>query len=197
MRLLDRWLNGLAPSARVLDLGCGAGSLRIQLAGLNVVGVDVDANEFPRSSNHFSAHALSHQLPFADQSFDLVVCNHSLEHILETQATVIEIHRVLKHGGRLFVTVPDGKSFSDRLYRLLFCGGGHLQRFTFESIICEIESSTQLHLAGWKELSSSFIFVDRRNFLPAPLGPLSARSQGGCAGWASCLHGVSKEPESP
>ena len=42
MRLLERWLSELSPLQRILDLGCGAGSLRTQLAGMNVTGVDID-----------------------------------------------------------------------------------------------------------------------------------------------------------
>ena len=169
MRMLEKWLAEFPSSGRILDLGCGSGSLPAQLAGLNVIGVDVDVAahaSFPR------ACADSHRLPFAGRSFDLVVCHHSLEHCHDFPGTVREIRRVLRPDGRLFVSVPDGRSFSDRLYRLLLSGGGHLQRFTFEGIVGDIESGTGLHLAAWKELSSSFLFVDKQNFLPAPRGRL-------------------------
>ncbi|MGA3187663.1 MAG: class I SAM-dependent methyltransferase [Bryobacteraceae bacterium] len=172
MRLIERWLEELSPSQKILDLGCGSGSLPIQLAGLNVAGVDVDLKALARNAKLPSACADSHRLPFAGGIFDLVICHHSLEHFHDFPGTIREIHRVLKPGSRLFVTVPDGRSFSDRLYRLLLCGGGHLQRFTFDGIVADIESGTGLHLAGWQQLSTSFIYVDRRNFLPAPHGPL-------------------------
>jgi SAM-dependent methyltransferase len=172
MKLLDQWLNGLPEGHRVLDLGCGAGSFPIQFSKLNVAGVDVDTQALARNPSRSKACAVSHLLPFADRSFDMVISHHSLEHFSDARATVREIGRVLKPDGRLFVSVPDGKSFSDGLYRLLLCGGGHLQRFTFENIVGEVEAGTRLQLAGWQELSSSFIFVARRNFLPAPRGPL-------------------------
>jgi SAM-dependent methyltransferase len=171
MRMLERWLEEFGPAARILDLGCGSGSLRPLLERLDVIGMDVDLNalahaSFPR------ACAESHRLPFAGQSFDLVICHHTLEHFSDIPGTIAEIRRVLRPEGRLFVSVPDGMSFSDRLYRFLLCGGGHLQRFTFASITGAIESGTGLHLAGHKELASSFIFVDHRNFVPAPRGAL-------------------------
>lgn len=172
MQLLECWLSELSPSQRILDVGCGPGSLRVQLAGLNVTGVDVDPNELAHNRDLLSACAESNSLPFASRSFDLVICHHSLEHFRDVPGTILEIRRVLKLEGRLFVSVPDGKSFSDRLYRLLLCGGGHFQRFSFESVVCAIESGTMLHLAGWRELYSSFIFVDKRNFVPAPRGRL-------------------------
>lgn len=171
MHILDRWLAALSFPHRVLDLGCGPGSLRTQLSPFNIVGLDPDAaalgqNSFP------SACGEGHHLPFAGSSFDMVVCNHSLEHLHNVAETLREIHRVLKPDGRLFVTVPDGHSFSDRLYRLLLCGGGHFQRFSFNGIVSEVEGNTGLHLVAWKSLFSSFSFVSKRNFLPAPAGPL-------------------------
>jgi SAM-dependent methyltransferase len=172
MRMLERWLEEFPPSQRILDLGCGAGSLPAQLAALNVTGVDVDATTLGNNARFPCACADSHRLPFAGSSFDLVICHHSLEHFHDASGTIQEIRRVLRPEGRLFVTVPDGRSFSDRLYRLLLCGGGHLQRFTFENITVQIEAGTQLHLAGWKELATSFIFVKKRNFVPAPQGSL-------------------------
>ena len=173
MRLLESWLGELTPSDRVLDLGCGAGSLQAQLAGLRVIGVDVDPKELARNRALASVCAESHTLPFAGRSFDLVICHHSLEHFRDAARVVREIRRVLKPQGRLFVSVPDGQSFSDRLYRLLLFGGGHFQRFSFAGVVGAIESDTGLHLAGWRELFTSFIFVDKRNFMTAPRGRLS------------------------
>jgi SAM-dependent methyltransferase len=174
VRLLYQWLDGLSPAQKILDLGCGAGSLRTELTGLSVFGVDISAKTLARNKGLASACAESQLLPFTDASFDLVICNHSLEHFGDARGTILEIRRVLKPDGRLFVTVPDGMSLTDRLYRLLFCGGGHLQMYSFQGIVSEIESGTGLHLAAWKDLFSSFIFVDKRNFTPAPVGPFPA-----------------------
>jgi SAM-dependent methyltransferase len=137
---------------------------------LNVTGVDVDPTELSRNRNLASVCAESHSLPLAGRSFDFVVCHHSLEHFSDAAGVIREIRRVLKTQGRLFVSVPDGGSFSDRLYRLLFCGGGHVQRFSFASAVGAIEAGTGLRLAGSQELFTSFIFVDKRNFVPAPRG---------------------------
>jgi len=42
MHAIQQWLSELSPSQRVLDLGCGPGSMKQQMAGLTVVGIDVD-----------------------------------------------------------------------------------------------------------------------------------------------------------
>jgi SAM-dependent methyltransferase len=103
-----------------------------------------------------------------------------------------EIKRVLKPGGRLFVSIPDGHSFTDRLYRLLFAGGGHLQQLSFHATVQMIESETRLRLFAWRKLYSSFIYIQRANFR-APLGsllqaPLPRRMRwlGGMLSWCFC-----------
>ena len=63
MRLLERWLEDFPPAQRILDLGCGPGSLPAQLAGMNVIGVDFDPKSLGK--NFPAACADSHRLPFA------------------------------------------------------------------------------------------------------------------------------------
>ncbi len=45
-------------------------------------------------------------IPFPDEHFDLVICNHVLEHIPDDAAAMRSIRRVLKHGGRAILQVP-------------------------------------------------------------------------------------------
>lgn len=45
-------------------------------------------------------------LPFKSESYDLIFCNHVLEHILEDQKAMAELYRVLKKGGTLIAQVP-------------------------------------------------------------------------------------------
>jgi SAM-dependent methyltransferase len=47
-----------------------------------------------------------HDLPFPDQTFDLVVCNAILEHVEYPAKAISELHRVLKYGGKIWVEVP-------------------------------------------------------------------------------------------
>lgn len=46
------------------------------------------------------------QMPFADNSYDVLLCNHVLEHIDDEQKALSEIHRVLKPGGWAILQVP-------------------------------------------------------------------------------------------
>jgi len=172
MRVLDLWLSELPPGQRILDLGCGSGSLKAQLAGRPVFGVDIDPKMLASNRSLVGVCAISNSLPFACQTFRLVICHHSMEHFADAAGAIREVKRVLAPGGRLFVSVPEGSSFADRLYRLLFCGGDHFQRFSFERVVDAVESGTGLQLAAWKELSTSFAFVEKWSFVPAPRGRL-------------------------
>jgi hypothetical protein len=79
------------------------------------------------------------QIPFPDETFDMVICNHMLEHVADTEVALREMHRVLKHGGRAICQTPYSprltKTFEDPLLqspddRLFFYGQeDHLRLF--------------------------------------------------------------------
>src|SRR5262245_34667852 len=108
-RIVTRWLGrrrGLA-----LDLAAGNGEFAVQLAlrGFRVIAVDiaVDALVDARASDMQDVKWIggdARALPFADGSFDVVVCNSALEHVADEGGAVAEIRRVLKPGGRLILT---------------------------------------------------------------------------------------------
>jgi SAM-dependent methyltransferase len=71
------------------------------------------------------------QISFPDETFDMVICNHMLEHVDDASAALHEIHRVLKRGGRAISQTPFAarltKTFADPLLqsqddRLFFYG---------------------------------------------------------------------------
>ena len=59
-------------------------------------------------------------LPFEDQTYDLILCNHVLEHIPDDLKAMNELYRVLKKGGKLIAQVPiDGnleKTYEDKSF---------------------------------------------------------------------------------
>ena len=98
-------------SLRILDIGCGTGAMLDELAHFgHVVGADYapEALQFciTRKVGADLARADVRRLPFADSSFDVVTAMDIVEHIDDDKAASCEIFRVLKPGGRLFVTVP-------------------------------------------------------------------------------------------
>ena len=52
--------------------------------------------------------AILPDIPYPDQSFDAVICTETLEHVTDTKAAIRSIRRVLRPGGLLVLSVPDG-----------------------------------------------------------------------------------------
>ena len=109
----------MAEGRKILDLGCSLGhySYRLASEGHQVVGVDVDENcvEIARKIHQHPelsfAHTDGRVLEFDDGSFDCVLLLEVLEHTFNPRGLIAEIHRVLKPGGCLIVSVPNASSY--------------------------------------------------------------------------------------
>ena len=156
---MDDLVRDLSSRSTVLDLGAGGGSFAYQSTPARVIAADVS---FPSGSQTCFAQVIasSEAIPLRDSSVDVVVCNHSLEHFEKLQPALLELNRVIKPGSYLWVAVPDGFSFDDRLYRFLFQGGGHVNRFSFQSLVETIESGTELQALRYKKLHSGFVYLN-------------------------------------
>lgn len=67
--------------------------------------------------------AVAEQIPFSDDQFDLVICAQVLSYVDDPTAAVSEMHRVLKSGGYLFMSVPSTcPQFHDERWRFLHAG---------------------------------------------------------------------------
>ncbi len=144
-------LGELPAGARVLDLGCGSGT--IAYAGfpqLRFFGVDQyahsDTGAWPPNACLILADA--ERLPWADGALDAVICNFVFEHFSEPRAALQELDRVIRPGGMLYVSIPRSSSLQDRLYRFTTKGGGHLQRYTFEKFVRLVYQETAFKLEG-------------------------------------------------
>jgi len=95
-------------TGKVLDVGCGQMPFRHLLPeGAQYTGLDIPAADSFGMDKHpdvveFDGTAI----PFPDAHFDAVMCTEVLEHAEAPEALVAEMHRVLKPGGSLVLTVP-------------------------------------------------------------------------------------------
>jgi ubiquinone/menaquinone biosynthesis C-methylase UbiE len=108
---------------RVLDIGCGDGSLVRFFAknGAHAAGVDINADVLARAragkrvANEHFTEAYGESLPFPDASFDIAVYFNSLHHVPVTvqDLALREAARVLALGGTLLVVEPlaEGSNF--------------------------------------------------------------------------------------
>jgi len=108
-------LGRLAAGERVLDLGCGAGTdslVAAQMVGADghVTGIDMTAAMLVKArsaaaemgaTNVEFVEAEAERLPFADESFDVVISNGVIDLVPDKDAVFAEIFRVLNPGGRI------------------------------------------------------------------------------------------------
>lgn len=162
-------LRSLRPGDRVLDLGCASGSFPAEATLADVVRIDRDVpRDVGKDAVFVQGDAAG--LPFVRGAFDAVISNHSLEHFADLPGALREIGRAIRPGGSLFVAAPDASTLTDRLYRWLAKGGGHLNAFTSQDeTAAMIGNATGLSHVGTRVLCSSLSFLNRRNSpRPAP-----------------------------
>ena len=147
-RLLMRQFCALMDgSGRVLDAGCGSGSLAMDL---QKEGFRVDAIEHstkfvemvrhkaarygPESRVEVQQGSVTH-LPYEDEAFAGAVCGEVLEHVLPEDggdvAAITELHRVLKPEGALVVSGP----LNQRLWDESDVWAGHVKRYGREELV--------------------------------------------------------------
>lgn len=168
MQTIDFQCFGLTSGDRVLDLGCGEGrhAIGVYLAeDVESVGVDLShediaiaqekAQDFldPQNPNKSLTLKVANamDLPFADDSFDKVICSEVLEHIPDYPGALREIYRVLKPGGVFAASVPRFGpewlcwALSDEYHAN---EGGHLRIFKAQKLKREIERLGMIHYQG-------------------------------------------------
>lgn len=138
-RRIAQDVAAMAPGrGAVLDVGTGPGVLLVELArrrsDLMLTGVDLSADMVALAERNLAAVADRASarvadvaaLPFADESFDLVVSSFSLHHWEEPEAAVSELARVLRPGGALviydFTRAPFDRLEQGARKRSLFTG---------------------------------------------------------------------------
>lgn len=106
---LRRVIAEIPAGSIVLDVGCGRSAAFLRAIEPRIrcgYGVDFKVAEFQTEKLKTVQVHLGEKLPFDDASFDTVTMLAVLEHIEHEQAILKEIHRVLKPGGKLVLTVP-------------------------------------------------------------------------------------------
>ncbi|MDT8903152.1 bifunctional 2-polyprenyl-6-hydroxyphenol methylase/3-demethylubiquinol 3-O-methyltransferase UbiG [Anaeroselena agilis] len=97
---------------KVLDIGCGGGFLAEEFArdGFAVTGIDPASASVAAAREHAAANSVlidyrvgrGEELPFAEESFDIVTCCDVLEHVEDAGRVISEAARTLRSGGFFF-----------------------------------------------------------------------------------------------
>jgi SAM-dependent methyltransferase len=172
------WISQLRSNQWVLDIGAGEGSFPDAEFSCAWLAVDDNRATFTTKVRYSRVFGRGHQLPVRDGSIDLVICHHSLEHLAPLDETLGEMARVLKPGGGCFISVPNGYGFCDAVYRLVFLGGGHVNRFRKDEVVSLVEQRLDVRLVAWQKLYSSFVYLHKlMEFLETPPPGLPRRQK--------------------
>ncbi len=98
--------QSLGPEAWVLDAGAGEGKYKDELAHTRYVGVDLAVGDEAWAYGDLDVVTDLAALPFHNGHFDAVVCTQVLEHVREPSQILQELYRVLRPGGKLFLSAP-------------------------------------------------------------------------------------------
>ncbi len=166
-------------SGRLLEIGCGEGDFLVaaESEGWQVTGVEYSPTASERARHRLKngevrCGELAAAALAADQ-FDLCVISDVIEHVRSPRDFLLEIHRVLKPGGTLFIATPSIDSWSARIMQqkwmefkaehLTYFNRQNLQTALLESDFHEI-----IVQAGWKVLSFDYIKMHFDRF-PVPM----------------------------
>ena len=163
--------NGL-----MLDVGCGEGrhifGVMQDYPNMKCVGLDMDEESLIKAEEGYEyfktisntetdfLKGSAYELPFEDNTFDLIVCSEVLEHLHEYNDAIKEIYRVLKPGGKFYASVP--ASWPEKICWRLSKDyqnqpGGHLRIFNQGNLISEIEN-----------LGFKFLFSEKFHSIHSP-----------------------------
>jgi SAM-dependent methyltransferase len=137
--------SAAAPLA--LDVGCAAGAMLrlLQSRGWDVKGIEISGPQaaFCRSRGLDVRSLTLEENHFPARHFDAVLASHVIEHLNDPWSFVVEARRILKPGGRFYVTTPNiaglqARVFGSRWRSAIF---DHLYLFSVKTLTCLLEKA--------------------------------------------------------
>lgn len=128
---------------RLLDIGCGFGDslFFFREKGLECYGIEIDsrAASFCREQGlKVSQQTTLDFLDFPDNYFDVIILAQVIEHIVNPDTLLKEIMRILRPGGKVYITTPNFSSYLRPIFRGFWISGWflpfHLHLFSADSI---------------------------------------------------------------
>lgn len=156
-RLHGILLDLVPDGSSVIDVGCGNGQMiRKLITEKKAVCTALDMSDvvlqmLRKEFQVETVQTLLPTIPCPDEHFDVAICSQCLEHLDQPGETVAEMHRIVREGGRLIVSVPDGCIWGR--------GGEHIQEFTptdcvnlLRPYVRDVHLVTLVSQGGWPGL---------------------------------------------
>jgi len=129
---------------KVLDVGCGEGSISQQISKMGNYVTSVDLPTITNLAHRHKALSVvagdAEQLAFVSNSFDLVLASEVIEHLWNPYSFFDEAHRVLTDNGHLIIEVPEGKeSLRWDAHKNYFSVEGLKQMLSGKFTVCEVK----------------------------------------------------------
>lgn len=101
----------------VLDIGCGTGRMLSYFDNVTKYGIDISIDMATMSAEKgiISCMGNVENLPYTDNSMDMIICTDVLEHVFDLYRTLLEINRVIKPDGYIILRVPQNEEMSPYL----------------------------------------------------------------------------------
>ncbi|NJN94516.1 MAG: methyltransferase domain-containing protein [Anaerolineales bacterium] len=109
---------------RVLEIGCGAGNILVQIPATCLHGIDLSTFLIKKSQRRLASHRVilaqsnAEQLPFVNDNFHKLVCSEVLEHVADPRRVIGEIARVATSDAIIVVSVPN-EAWIDRVKAII------------------------------------------------------------------------------
>lgn len=185
--LYDQISNGSVVKERYLDIGAGeaVNSMVFGQGFTEIYCIDVKLPKgtamSKRQSNIRYIIADAHQLPFADNSFDLVSMFSVIEHVQNSKLAAQEACRVLKKGGKLVMQFPNRyfpldlhSGLINPVFAPAFARKTLFTRLGYKDLLDKVDIPRRKELDRWLEHSATLLGI-RKVFYPAKLVPQRVR----------------------
>lgn len=105
-RFVENVATSLPTGSSILDAGAGESIYKKFFSHCNYKAIDLAVGESRWNYANLDYVGFLHEMPIENEMFDAVLCTQVLEHLEWPRESVKEMHRVIKPGGKLYMTVP-------------------------------------------------------------------------------------------
>jgi len=150
---------------KILDVGCASGWFLSQLSHFypkaKCYGIDVYKEAITYGKKRYKSldlrYADGHSLPYANKSFDVVVCTEVLEHVVDPEKVLREIRRVLSPNGVAVIEMDTG----NRVFQLIWYWWTHMRHGVWEHAHIQVFNSKKLEVLIKK---AGFTIIKKKTF---------------------------------